>query len=181
MRLMGKGKTQTRAIEETLALPPDNAFRSDAVRLLETWKITIEKGNVQNREDAELMSTFMEVYEELLERDRKREEADKEAKLRAEEAQRRILELQQQKQALQQQTQALLQQTQALQQEKEIARQRERYATLESLLQAKFGVLDESLFAMIQPLSQLPDEDYTQLLLQMSNLSREELLVRSGQ
>ena len=112
------------------------------------------------------MSTFMEVYEELLERDRKREEADKEAQLRAEEAQRRILELQQQ--------------TQKLRQEKEIARQQERCATLESLLKARFGELDEALVAMIQPLSQLYAEDYAQFLLQMSSLSREELLVQFG-
>ena len=120
------------------------------------------------------MSTFMEVYEELLARDRKREEADKETKLRAEEAQRRILELQQQ-------TQDLQQEKQDLQQEKEISRQQERRATIESLLKARFGELDEVLAAMIQPLSQLSAEDYAQLPLQVFSLSREELLAKFGQ
>ena len=54
----------------------------------------------------------------------------------------------------------------------------ERRATIENLLKVRFGSVDE-LSAIIQPLLQLPPEEFTLLLLQ---LSREELLTRfSGQ
>jgi len=45
-------------------------------------------------------------------------------------------------------------------------------------LRAKFGELDEELTAIIEPLLALPPADSTTLLLQLSNLSRAELLAR---
>lgn len=56
--------------------------------------------------------------------------------------------------------------------------QTERRTTLESLLRLRFGSLDDQLSAIIEPLVQLSTEDYARLLLQLSNLSREELLAR---
>jgi hypothetical protein len=53
----------------------------------------------------------------------------------------------------------------------------ERRATIENLLQLRFGSLDEQLAAIIEPLLKLPPEHFTSLLLQ---LSREELLDRLG-
>ncbi|MGA9382035.1 MAG: hypothetical protein WBV73_25015, partial [Phormidium sp.] len=49
---------------------------------------------------------------------------------------------------------------------------------VENLLRAKFGELDEELTAIIEPLLALPPADSTALLLQLSNLSRAELLAR---
>ena len=49
---------------------------------------------------------------------------------------------------------------------------------VENLLRAKFGELDEQLIAIIEPLLALPSTDSTALLLQLSNLSRAELLAR---
>lgn len=49
---------------------------------------------------------------------------------------------------------------------------------VENLLRAKFGELDEELTAIIEPLLALPLTDSTALLLQLSNLSGEELLAR---
>ena len=53
----------------------------------------------------------------------------------------------------------------------------ERRATIENLLRLRFGVLDEQLSGIIEPLLELPPEEFTALLLQ---LSREELLARFG-
>ncbi|MGK7874740.1 MAG: hypothetical protein AB4426_15975 [Xenococcaceae cyanobacterium] len=49
---------------------------------------------------------------------------------------------------------------------------------VENLLQTRFGSLDEELRAIIEPLLALPSEDFTSLLLQLSSLSRSELLAR---
>ncbi len=46
---------------------------------------------------------------------------------------------------------------------------------VENLLKAKFGILDEALSRIIEPLLELPPEESTLLLIQ---LSREELLAR---
>lgn len=46
---------------------------------------------------------------------------------------------------------------------------------LENLLKVRFGILDEELSRVIEPLLQLPPEEYTRLCLQ---LSREGLLAR---
>ncbi|MBD2185959.1 hypothetical protein H6S82_23070 [Planktothrix sp. FACHB-1355] len=54
---------------------------------------------------------------------------------------------------------------------------RERRATIENLLRVRFGVLDEQLSGIIERLLELPPEEFTVLLLQ---LSREELLARFG-
>ena len=55
---------------------------------------------------------------------------------------------------------------------------RERQTTVENILQARFGSLDENLRKIIEPLLNLSPEEFTPLLLQ---LSREELLDRFNQ
>ncbi|MBW4497636.1 MAG: hypothetical protein KME26_32165 [Oscillatoria princeps RMCB-10] len=49
---------------------------------------------------------------------------------------------------------------------------------IENLLRVRFGELDEQLSAVIDPLLALPAEEFTPILLQLSSLSREELLAR---
>jgi hypothetical protein len=51
---------------------------------------------------------------------------------------------------------------------------------LESLFTVRFGSLDEELLAVIQALLKLPPEEYAPLILQLSGMSREELLQRFG-
>lgn len=53
----------------------------------------------------------------------------------------------------------------------------ERRANIENLLRFRFGLIDEQLLGIIEPLLELPPEEFTILLLQ---LSREELLARFG-
>ena len=49
---------------------------------------------------------------------------------------------------------------------------------VENLLKARFGELDEQLVGIIEPMLQLPPQEYAALLLQLPNLQREELLRR---
>ena len=51
---------------------------------------------------------------------------------------------------------------------------------VENLLKARFGELDEQLTGIIEPMLQLPPQEYASLLLQLPNLQREELLERFG-
>ncbi|MFL9449958.1 hypothetical protein AB0758_02265 [Tolypothrix bouteillei VB521301_2] len=49
---------------------------------------------------------------------------------------------------------------------------------IQSLLKSRFGVLDEELSSVVEPLTQLPDDEVANLLL---TSSREELVTRFGQ
>ncbi len=66
---------------------------------------------------------------------------------------------------------------QRLEEAKQEGVRRERRATIENLLKVRFGSLDEQLSAIIESVLELPPEEFTFLLLQ---LSREELLARFG-
>ena len=56
--------------------------------------------------------------------------------------------------------------------------QQERRNTIENFLKARFGLLDEALVAIVQPFSELSFQEYTALLMRLTNLSREELLAK---
>jgi hypothetical protein len=66
---------------------------------------------------------------------------------------------------------------QRLEEAKQEGIKRERRATVENLLKIRFGSLDEEISAIIESVLELPPEEFTFLLLQ---LSREELLARFG-
>ena len=54
----------------------------------------------------------------------------------------------------------------------------ERRELVENLLLARFGEVDSELTAIIQPILNLPASEFAALSLQLSNLSREDLLAR---
>lgn len=58
--------------------------------------------------------------------------------------------------------------------------QQERRSMIENLLRFRFGSLDDELTAIIEPWVGLPTEEFTNLVMQLSQLSREELLSRFG-
>lgn len=57
----------------------------------------------------------------------------------------------------------------------------DRHDIIRNLLVGRFGVIDEELGAIIEPLAELPTAEFSNLLIPLSTLSREELLVRFGQ
>ncbi len=61
---------------------------------------------------------------------------------------------------------------------KEIGKEQERRQLLENLLLARFGEVDSVLNTIVQPILNLPTTEYAALLLQLSGLSREDLLAR---
>ena len=70
------------------------------------------------------------------------------------------------------------QEMEQIKQEYEQRIQQEHRTIIEGLLQFRFGSIDEELAAIIEPFAALPSAEYSALILQLSNLSREELLTR---
>lgn len=61
LRLLGKGQTQKQAISEVMAFDRKDSRRSSILRLLVSWKISIEiTGQVE--EEAELIMTLSQAY-----------------------------------------------------------------------------------------------------------------------
>ena len=63
--------------------------------------------------------------------------------------------------------------------EERIQQERRKYQqSIEGMLRLRFGAVDEELATIIEPLAALPSEEYMALMLQLPDLSREELLTR---
>ncbi|BAZ05146.1 flagellar assembly protein H [Calothrix sp. NIES-3974] len=131
LRILGKGVIQQQAVEEVIGFNPNDPRRSRILKLLATWKISMEASAIIEEEERELIMTLSQAYLEW-----------------EQETQRRGIE-----QGMQ------LGQRQVV----------------ENLLKARFGELDEELASIIEPMLELPPDEYAALLLQ---LSREELLRR---
>jgi predicted HTH domain antitoxin len=74
LRLLGKGGTQQRAISEVLSLPTSDPRREMALRLLVSWKVTIESTGEVDPEERELAMALSQAY---LEWEKKTEERGK--------------------------------------------------------------------------------------------------------
>ncbi|MBD2079678.1 flagellar assembly protein H [Leptolyngbya sp. FACHB-17] len=62
LRVLGRDRTQERAIREVLALPPDHHRRNTILRLLTNWKIRIDLGELVNFCDSEAIMAFSEAF-----------------------------------------------------------------------------------------------------------------------
>ncbi|MCC5668390.1 hypothetical protein LC653_32185 [Nostoc sp. CHAB 5784] len=68
--------------------------------------------------------------------------------------------------------------SQAYQQWEETTRQQGQRDVVENLLRFRFGSVDEELSRVVDSLLQLTPDDFARVLLELSTLSREELLTR---
>ncbi|MBW4505105.1 MAG: hypothetical protein KME64_01080 [Scytonematopsis contorta HA4267-MV1] len=138
LRILGKGVIQQQAIDEVIALPKEDSKRSAALKLLATWKISMEVSNEVDLEERELIMNLSKAYLEW----------EQETELRG------------------------------LERGMERGMEQERRQLLENLFLARFGEVDPQLATIVQPILNLPPQEYASLLLQLSSLSREELLAR---
>ena len=138
------------AIAELRELPSDNSFRLNALELLYNLRTILEVRQNIEPEDRELIMELSPLYLQRLE----------------DATQRGVQQGIQQgvQQGVQQGIQQGIQQTQRL--------------MVESILQVKFGNVDEELAQIIEPLIQLEALECTQLVMQ---LDRRELLARFSQ
>ncbi|NEN92074.1 MAG: hypothetical protein F6K48_25485 [Okeania sp. SIO3H1] len=145
LRILGRGKVQSQAIDELEALPKDNIHRENALLLLADLLSNIEVNPDKDPEDRELIMRLSPLFSQRLE---KATQSGKQ-----EGRQEGIQE----------------------------GRQEGRREMLENLLVFRFGQLDNQLEVIIEQIMELPKEDLNRLILQLSNLSRDELLARFGQ
>jgi hypothetical protein len=62
LRILGKGLTQKQAVEEVIALPAQDSKRNQILRLLYSWKISIEVGTQIDLEDTEVIMNLSQAY-----------------------------------------------------------------------------------------------------------------------
>ncbi len=62
LRILGKGVIQQQAINEVIALPKSDNKRSAVLKLLATWKISIEVSSEINVEERELIMNLSQAY-----------------------------------------------------------------------------------------------------------------------
>ncbi|NET44509.1 hypothetical protein [Okeania sp. SIO2B3] len=132
LRILGREKVQSQAIDELEALPKDNPYRENTLLLLADLLSNIEVNPDKSPEDRELIMRLSPLFSQRLE--------------------------------------------EAIQS----GRQQGIRQMIENLLVFRFGQLDDQLEVIIEQIMELEKEDLNRLILQLSNLSRDELLARFG-
>ncbi|MGH2414499.1 MAG: flagellar assembly protein H, partial [Microcystaceae cyanobacterium] len=149
LRILGREKVQQRAIQELEELPTNNPLREAVLELVYDLLAVLQARQQTERDldenDQELIMQLSPIYQQRL------EEATQ--------------------QGIQQGIQQGVQQ--GIQQGVQQGVQQERRTMIKSLLQVRFGSIDEELEAIVAPLMTLEAVEFTSLVLQ---LSREELL-----
>ncbi|WP_324630666.1 hypothetical protein [Phormidium sp. CCY1219] len=154
LRILGRGRVQQQAIDELEALPEENPFRSMALKMLYNLQRNLQVTQNTDEEDRELIMRLAPLYE------RDRLQAIREGEQRGlREGERR----------------GLLEGEQRGIREGEQRAQRQ---FVENLLRGRFGELDAELATIVDPLLALPTDELTSVMLQLSTLSREELIAR---
>ena len=152
LRILGKGRVQRRAIDELEALPEENPNRSATLTLLYNLREHLEARQEIDEGERELIMRLAPLFDEKIEQI-------------ARESEQRGIE-----QGIQQGIQ--LGEQRGIQQ----GEQQERRSMIQNLLRFRFGELDEELVRVAEQILALSTEELTALILQLSQLSREELL-----
>ncbi|MEQ9621990.1 flagellar assembly protein H [Coleofasciculus chthonoplastes] len=195
LRLLGKGRVQQQAIEEITALPEDSQRRQSTLELLYNLQANLQANQDQklDTEERELIMALAPLYRQQLDAALQRG-MEQGLQQGIQQGQRLIIEnlLQTRLGQLtptltalitplsalppQQLTPFLLQLSQL--ENSESAIQQAQYFIVENLLKIRFGELDEQLTARVTSLLALPPQQLSQYLLQLSQVSREQLLAR---
>ncbi|MDJ1181327.1 hypothetical protein PJF56_20910 [Roseofilum sp. BLCC_M91] len=177
LRMLGKGGTQKRAIEQVLELPRADPQRRNILELVGIWRINVETKIELEPEERELIMELSPAY--LKWREDTLQEGIRQGLERG--VQQGLQEGIQQglEQGVQQGLEQGVQQglEQGVQQGLEQGVQQGQRSLIEALLRTRFGQLDEALLAIIDSLLALSPDEFMPLCL---NASREELLERFG-
>jgi hypothetical protein len=148
LRILGRGRVREQAVRELEALPESNALRKKAIELLLSLKTTLEVRE-DLKKDKDERKLIMQLSPLY-------EQKLAEVKLIGQQEGRQ----EGRQEGIQEGIQA------------------ERRAIVENLLKVRFGAVDSEISAIVQPIILLSPEEFAPLLLQLSQLSREELLSR---
>jgi hypothetical protein len=189
LRLLGKGTVQQQAIQEITTLPEDSQFRESTLELLYNLQANLQANQDQklDPEERELIMALAPLYRQQLDAALQRgiEQGMQQGQRLIIEnlLQTRLGQLTPTLTALitplsalppQQLTPFLLQLSQL--ENSESAIQKAQHFIVENLLKIRFGELDEQLTARVTSLLALPPQELSQYLLQLSQVSREQLL-----
>jgi len=166
LRLLGKGKIQSQAIEQLNALPPEHPLREMTLELLLNFHEHLSERQDLDAGGNQLVMQLAPLWKTKLEQ--KFQEGEQRGILEGEQRgiQRGILEGEQR--GIQQ----------GIQQGIVQGEQRLRRAMFQNLLQVRFGDLDAELASVVEQMSALSLEDSSRLIMELPQLSREELLAR---
>ncbi|MEQ9239000.1 flagellar assembly protein H [Coleofasciculus sp. E2-BRE-01] len=187
LRLLGKGRVQQQAIEEITALPENSQLREFTLELLYNLQANLQANQDQklDTEERELIMALAPLYRQQLDAARQQGIQQGQRLIIENLLQTRLGQLTPTLTALitplsalppQQLTPFLLQLSQLENSESGI--QQAQHLIVENLLKIRFGELDEQLTARITSLLALPPQQLSQYLLQLSQVSREQLLAR---
>jgi hypothetical protein len=62
LRVLGRGLTQRRAVQEVVALPPTHPRRGQILRLLASWKVTIEIDGFLDSDEQEVFMALSQAF-----------------------------------------------------------------------------------------------------------------------
>ncbi len=150
LRVLGKGATQKRAVEELIELPETNPFRTNLLEILASWRNNLELRDNLSSEEQEVIMNLSPAY--LKQREEWKQEGKQEGKLEGK--QEGKLE------------------------GKQEGKLEGQLSMIASLLEGRFGTLDSELSGLVEQIAQIPLSERTQLLLSLASLSREELILR---
>ncbi len=153
LRMLGRGKVQSRAIDELEALPVSHPFRQATLELLYTLRQNLAAQTISEPEDRELIMRLAPLYQQ------ERELAKLEGRLEG---------------RLEGKLEGKLEGRVEGKLEGRLEGQRQ---VVENLLRVRFGSVDAQLSAIIEAILALPPEEFTPLLVQ---LSRQDLIARFG-
>ena len=150
LRVLGKGGTQKRAVEELVQLPEGNPFQENLLEILANWRKSLELRDNLSTEEQEDIMNLSPAY--LQQREEWKQEGIQEG------IQRGIQE--------------------GMQEGIQRGSLEGQLSLITSLLEGRFGPLDAELSGLVEQIAQLPISERTGLLLSLANLSRSELLER---
>ncbi|NJL11315.1 MAG: hypothetical protein HC908_17365 [Calothrix sp. SM1_7_51] len=159
LRLLGRGAVQQQAIDELEALSVDNPLRTKALDALLSLRTTLQAKQDTNTDDRRFVMRLSPIYQQQL--------AEAEQRGRESAAQLYQQQLAEAEQRGRESAAQLYQQRQRV--------------IIENLLSTRFGLLDEELRAIVSPLLTLSPEEFSRLLLDLPNISREDMLARFSQ
>ena len=168
LRMLGRGSVQKRAFEELKQLPVTDSLRRNILEVVGMWYSTLQGKEEKSTEEedliVELSRAYIEFREAIL-----LEGLERGLERGLEQGLERGLE-----QGLEQGLER------GLERGLEQGRIQTQRQFIENFLTARFGSLDETLTAALEPLLQMAPQDLTRLMLELSSLEREEFLARLG-
>ncbi len=153
LRILGKGSTQKRAIDELTALPPETPYRQNLLEILANWKQNLALRDDLTLDEQEDMMNLSDTY--LRQREQWIQEGQEIGRQEGQEIGR------QEGQEIGRQEGQEIGRVEG----QEIGKNQERREMIENFFKVRFGTIDDDLKRIIPQLLKLPNEELITILL----------------